>query len=204
MPPSEHAAGGERLEVDVAGLGPGGTYPWLTATVLPRPVAWISTRSGAGVDNLAPHSFFTVASAEPPVVSFTSVGVKDTLRNVRETGEFVVCLSPRALAGQVNATGASLPRGESEFDAAGVAREPSAVVAPPRVAASPVALECRVVGEAGFGDSTVVFGAVVHLAVARAVLAADGMPDVALLDPVSRLGRAEWGALGEVFTLQRP
>ncbi len=171
--------------------------------MLPRPIAWVSTRSAAGVDNLAPHSFFTVASARPPVVSFTSVGTKDTLRNVRETGEFVVCLSGRAMAEQVNATGTNHPASTSEFDAAGLEREPSARVAPPRVAASPGALECRAAGEAVFGDSTVVFGEVVHVAVARAVLADDGLPDPVLLDPVARLGRDQWAALGEVFALRR-
>ena len=171
--------------------------------MLPRPIAWVSTRSAAGVDNLAPHSFFTVASADPPVVSFTSVGVKDTLRNVRATGEFVVCLAGRALAEAVNATGTDHPASTSEFDAAALAREPSARVAPPRVAASPVALECRAAGEAAFGDSTVVFGQVVHVAVARTVLAADGLPDPALLDPAARLGRDQWAGLGEVFSLRR-
>ena len=193
----------DRLEVDVADLDPGGAYPWLTATVVPRPIAWVSSRSADGVDNLAPHSFFTVASAEPPVVSFTSVGTKDTLRNVRATGEFVVCLAPRALAEQVNLTGTDFPAPTSEAGAVGVATEPSAVVAPPRVAASPVALECRVVGERSFGASVVVFGEVVHVAVARSALAGDGLPDVTLLDPVARLGREEWGALGEVFSLAR-
>lgn len=202
-PAGPDRSAGERVEVDVADLGPGGTYPWLTATVVPRPIAWVSTRSADGVDNLAPHSFFTVASADPPVVSFTSVGTKDTLRNVRATGELVVCLTPRALAEQVNLTGTDFPAGTSEAGAVGVAMEPSAVVAPPRVAASPVALECRVVGEHAFGASVVVFGEVVHLAVARSVLAEDGLPDVALLDPVARLGREQWGALGEVFSLAR-
>lgn len=201
--PSPDQSLGERVEVDVADLGPGATYPWLTATVVPRPIAWVSTRSADGVDNLAPHSFFSVASAEPPVLSFTSVGTKDTLRNARATGEFVVCLAPRSLTEQVNATGTDFPAGTSEADAVGVATQPSARVAPPRVAGSPVALECRVVGEHAFGASVVVFGEVVHLAVARAVLADDGLPDVALLDPVARLGRQEWGALGEVFSLAR-
>jgi flavin reductase (DIM6/NTAB) family NADH-FMN oxidoreductase RutF len=77
-------------------------------------------------------------------------------------------------------------------------------VAPPRVAESPVALECRVDGERSFGRSTVVFGRVVHLSVARAVIAEDGLPDVRALDPATRLGREEWGALGEVFSLRRP
>lgn len=193
----------DRLELAVADLGPGATYPWLTATVIPRPIAWVSSRSADGVDNLAPHSFFTVASAEPPVVSFTSVGSKDSLRNVRATGEFVVCLAPRRLAEQVNATATDFPADHSEYDAVGLEREPSRTVAPPRVAASPVALECRFAGERSFGASTVVFGQVVLLAVDRACLAADGKPDPTLLDPASRLGRSQWGALGEVFALRR-
>ncbi len=192
-----------RLEVDVASLGPGGAYPWLTATVVPRPIAWVSTLSADGADNLAPHSFFTVASAEPPVVSFTSVGTKDTLRNIRETGELVVCLAPEALTEQVNLTGAGFEHGRSELDAAGLAREPSAVVAPPRVARSPVALECVAAGEHSFGDSVVVFGRVVHVAVARDVLADDGLPDVTSLAPLARLGRDQWSRLGEVFSLPR-
>lgn len=194
----------DRVEVDVAALPPGGAYPWLTATVVPRPIAWVCTRSAEGVDNLAPHSFFTVASAEPPVVSFTSVGLKDTLRNVRSTGEFVVCLATSALLGAVNATSASFPADRSEIDAAGLAREPSAVVAPPRLAASPVALECVAAGEHTFGGSTVVFGRVVHLAVARSALADDGLPDPLDLAPLARLGREQWSHLGEVFSLARP
>ena len=71
------------------------TYPWLTATVIPRRIAWVSSRSADGVGNLAPHSYFTVASAEPPVICFTSVGPKDSLCNIRQTGEFVVCTPVR-------------------------------------------------------------------------------------------------------------
>ena len=184
-------------------MEPGKTYPWLTATVIPRPIAWVSTLSADGVPNLAPHSFFTVASAEPPVVQFTSVGTKDSLRNIRETGELVVHLAPRPLAQRVNATGTDYPREIDEFDAAGLATEPSALVAPPRVADSPVALECVAAGEHSFGHSTVVFGRVVHVAVKRSVMAEDGLPDPTLLDPVSRLGRDQWGTLGEVFSLRR-
>jgi flavin reductase (DIM6/NTAB) family NADH-FMN oxidoreductase RutF len=194
---------GDRVEVSVSDLGPGRTYPWLTATVIPRPIAWVSTLSAAGVPNLAPHSFFTVASAEPPVVQFTSVGTKDSLRNVRETGELVVHLAPRSLTEAVNRTGTDYPPDQDEFEGARLATEPSRLVAPRRVADSPVALECVAAGEHSFGRSTVVFGRVVHLAVSRSVMADDGLPDPVLLDPVSRLGRDQWGALGEVFSLSR-
>jgi flavin reductase (DIM6/NTAB) family NADH-FMN oxidoreductase RutF len=194
----------EWLELPVEDLGPGGTYPWLTAVVVPRPIAWVSSVSADGVVNLAPHSFFTVASAEPPVVSFTSVGTKDSLRNIRATGEFVVHLAPRSLAEQVNHTSTNFPPDVDELAVAGLTARPSARVKPPSVVESPVALECVADGERSFGRSTVVFGRVVHLSVSRAVLAEDGLPDVRALDPATRLGREEWGALGEVFSLRRP
>lgn len=194
----------DRLGVLVSDLPPGGTYPWLTATVVPRPIAWVSTIGPDGVPNLAPHSFFTVASAEPPILSFTSVGAKDTVRNVRATGEFVVNLTPRGLAEQCNVTGTDFPSGFDEFEQAGLTAEPSDVVRAPRLAQSPVAIECALEAEQTFGSSVVLFGRVLHLSVRRAVMADDGLPDIALLDPVSRLGRNEWGALGEVFDLVRP
>lgn len=194
----------ERLELSVEDLGKGATYPWLTAVVVPRPIAWVSTVSPDGVVNLAPHSFFTVASAEPPVVSFTSVGTKDSLRNIRATGEFVVNVAPRSLAEQVNRTSTDFPPDVDELAVAGLTAQPSALVAPPRVVESPVALECVADGERSFGRSTVVFGRVVHLSVSRAVIADDGLPDVRALNPATRLGREEWGALGEVFSLHRP
>jgi flavin reductase (DIM6/NTAB) family NADH-FMN oxidoreductase RutF len=194
----------EWLELSVEDLGQGGTYPWLTAVVVPRPIAWVSSLSAEGVVNLAPHSFFTVASAEPPVVAFTSVGTKDSLRNIRATGEFVVHLAPRSLAEQVNHTSTNFPPDVDELAVAGLTARPSTRVAPPRVVESPVALECVADGERSFGRSTMVFGRVVHLSVSRRVLAEDGLPDVLALDPATRLGREEWGALGEVFSLRRP
>ena len=158
-----------RLELDPTEIGPGATYGWLTSLVVPRPIAWVSSTSAAGVDNLAPHSFFTVSSQDPPVVQFTSVGRKDTLRNVEETGEFVVNVATEDLIELVNASGTNYPRTMGEFDALGIDREPSSVVRPPRVAASPAAFECVAVGFKAFGTddsgSTVVFGRVVHIAV---------------------------------------
>jgi flavin reductase (DIM6/NTAB) family NADH-FMN oxidoreductase RutF len=168
----------------------------------------VSTLSAAGVPNLAPHSFFTVASHEPPVLSFTSVGTKDSLRNVRETGEFVVCLAPGGLREGVNATSARFAPDQDEFAETALAAEPSHRVAPARVAGSPVAFECVLAGERSFAEgdraSTVVFGRVVHLAVDRAAMADDGLPDPVLLDPVARLGRDQWSTLGTVFELERP
>ena len=113
------------------------------------------------------------------MVQFTSVGTKDSLRNVRETGEFVVCLATEPLFEQVNATATDFPAGVSEFAEVGLTPEPSALVAPPRVAESPVALECGLHQALELGDSTVVIGRVVHAAVAghvRRRLATAGCP----------------------------
>ncbi|MFJ5137360.1 flavin reductase family protein [Streptomyces sp. NPDC088707] len=177
-------------------------YRLLTATVVPRPIAWVSTSSADGTDNLAPHSFFTIASVTPPVVQFTSVGRKDSLRNVEETGEFVVNLAPEGLFEQINATATDFPRGVSEFDACGVEREPSLRVKPPRVAASPVALECELHSTLRIGDSTVVFGRVVHAAIDESVLL-DDHPEMALMRPLTRLGKNEWGTLGGIKEIAR-
>lgn len=190
-----------RLDLDPAELGPG-IYPWLTSVVVPRPIAWVSTRSLAGVDNLAPHSFFSIAGVDPPVVSFTSVGTKDSLRNILATGEFVVSVCTEDLRDQVNLTGTDFPASVSEYDEVGVTREPSLKVAPSRVAESPVAMECRLVDTKSFGECTVVFGQVVHLVVSKAVLR-EGRPEISLLRPVARLGANEWSDIGDVTSHRR-
>jgi flavin reductase (DIM6/NTAB) family NADH-FMN oxidoreductase RutF len=188
-----------RTEFDPAA---GSVYRLLNSVVVPRPIAWVSSTSPAGVDNLAPHSFFTVSSVTPPVVQFTSVGEKDTLRNVRATGEFVVNLASEALFEVVNETATDFPPEIGEFDAAGVAREPSATVRPPRVAGSPVALECRVHDIIAVGDCFVVMGEVLLIAIDADVLV-DGHPAVERLRPLARLGRDEWSTIGEVREIKR-
>ncbi len=181
-------------------------YPLLNSVVVPRPIAWVSTRSRDGVDNLAPHSFFTVSSVHPPVVQFTSVGPKDSLRNAQQTGEFVVAACTEELVEQVNRTGTDYPSAVSEFDAVGLTREPSRLVAPPRVAESPVNLECRVVGRHVFGEgsgaSVVIFGEVVWAAVDERVLERD-RPEIRLLRPNARLGADEWATVGDVTARKR-
>ncbi len=191
-----------RIDMDPEDMGRDAFYRLLTAVVVPRPIAWVSTVGVDGTANLAPHSFFTIACVEPPMVQFTSVGRKDTLVNVEETGEFVVCLAPEEAAGQVNVTATDFPRGTSEFEAAGVVAEASARVRPPRVAGSPVALECVLHSTVTLGDSTVVFGRVVHAAVREDVML-DGHPDVRRMRPLSRLGRNEWASVGELLDIPR-
>ena len=178
-------------------------YRLLTAVVVPRPIAWVTTLSDEGVVNLAPHSFYTVACANPPIVQFTSVGGKDTLRNVRATGEFVISLAHGPLIEAVNNSSAAFAADESEPAQLGITMEPSRSVRPPRVADSPVSLECTLHSTNELGDSTVVLGNVVTITVADAVLV-DGHPDYELLDPLARLGRNEWGVGATVTSLDRP
>lgn len=177
-------------------------YRLLTAVVVPRPIAWVSSLSAAGVPNIAPHSFFTVACVDPPVVQFTSVGTKDSLRNVGEVSEFVVNLAPETLFEQINATATDFPPEHDEFAAVGLATEPSLRVHPPRVADSPVALECQTHSTLCLGNSTVVFGRVVHAAVADDVLH-EGHPEITRLRPLARLGKNEWSTIGEVKEISR-
>ena len=191
-----------RKQFDPAKLSARDFYQLLTAVVVPRPVAWVSSTSVEGVDNLAPHSFYTVASVNPPIVQVTSVGEKDSLRNIEAQGEFVVNLTPASLLDEVNATGTDFPPNISEFDAVGLLREPSAVVRPPRVKDSPVALECRLHRTLPLGDCTLVFGEVVYAVVTTDVLEGDH-PRIDLLAPLSRLGRSEWGTLGSITELRR-
>ncbi len=197
-----HSGGVTRRDYDPAELG-AAVYPLLNSVVVPRPIAWVTTRSAAGVDNLAPHSFFTISSVQPPVVQFTSVGAKDSLRNALATGEFTISLCTEDLADRVNTTGTDYPADVSEYDAAGLTRAQSVKVAPPYVGESPVALECRVIGTKDFGGgSVVVFGEVVWASVEESVLRQD-RPEITLLRPVARLGADEWSAVGVVTERRR-
>ena len=178
-------------------------YRLLTAVVVPRPIAWVTSLSAEGVVNLAPHSFYTVACARPPIVQFTSVGSKDTLRNVLDTGEFVVNLAHGPLIRAVNNSSAAFASDESEPAQLAITMEPSEVVRPPRVKDSPVSIECVLHSTNELGDSTVVLGTVVLITVADDVLV-DGHPDYHRLDPLARLGKDEWGMHAEVVSLERP
>lgn len=179
------------------------TYRLLTAVVVPRPIAWVSTVDGAGVVNLAPHSFYTVACARPPIVMFSSVGRKDTLRNVRETGEFVINLATARLLDQVNNSAARFAPGQSEPEHLDIALEPSSRVTPPRVVGAPASIECTLHSATELGDSTMVLGNVELVSVADEVLV-DGHPDFTLLDPLARLGKDEWALHSEVIAVTRP
>jgi len=176
-------------------------YFLMTALVVPRPIAWISTVSSEGVRNVAPHSYFNLVSTRH--IMFSSSRVKDTITNIRATGEFVVNFVSVELAEQMNFTATDFPPEEDEFTWAEIGAAPSAVVAPPRVAASRAHLECRAVEEVHVGPSYVTFGEVVHVHVDPAVWR-DGRVDPVLLDPLGRLSGSGYAELGDVFKLRRP
>jgi flavin reductase (DIM6/NTAB) family NADH-FMN oxidoreductase RutF len=190
------------VHFDPAEMEPAAFYRVLNSVVVPRPIAWVCSRSAEGVYNLAPHSFYTVACVDPPVVQFTSVGRKDSLRNVEETGEFTVSLTPESLFEHVNATGTDFPRDQSEAEHAGVRLEPSEKIDTMRVAESPVSVECTLHATLRLGDSTVVFGRVVNIAV-HSDAVRDGRPRIEHLQPLARLGGNEWSTIGEIKEIRR-
>jgi flavin reductase (DIM6/NTAB) family NADH-FMN oxidoreductase RutF len=190
-------------EIDPAALPERDVYRLLTSLVVPRPIAWVSTVTEGGTRNLAPHSYFNVISSQPPVVHFTSTGEKDTLRNVRASGEFVVNVVTVDLAEQMNVTAADFPPGEDEFTWAQLEAAPSTVVKPPRVARAKAALECRAHSMLSIGTGTMVFGAVVHITVADDVMT-DGRVDPQLLQAVGRLAGSGYTRTDGLFRMRRP
>ncbi len=181
------------------------------AIVAPRPIGWISTQDAGGRVNLAPYSFFNAVCDHPPMVMFSSSGWKDTVSNIKATGEFVCNLVTRPLAEKMNRTSASLPHGANEFEFAGLVPAPSRVVAPPRVAESPAALECRLVeiiqlhGLNGAElDQYVTIGQVVGVHVDRGYLR-DGLFDLIATHPVQRAGyTADYTEATTGFKMKRP
>ncbi len=187
-------------------------YKLMAGSILPRPIGWISTIDARGVPNLAPYSFFNAVCPNPPHVLFCPNvrpdNPKDTLANVRATGEFVVNIVTQATAAAMNATAADFPPDVDEFEAAGLTRLPSAVVKAPRVAESPIHYECRVTQIIDVSDEpgggSVVIGRVLRLHVAERVLIGNDKIDLAALEPVGRLAGSSYARINDVFELVRP
>jgi len=201
---SSHAAPPDRLDVPLE-LDPGDwrkaeVYDLVTSLVVPRPVAWVSTVAPDGRRNLAPHSYFNLVADHPPHVAFSSIGVKDTLRNVLATGQLVVNLAGRDLLAALDETSADVPPEVDEFELAGLTAVPSVRVRPPRVAGARAHLECVLAQVVEAGNGNVVIARVVHVHVSPSVWRDRRVaPD--LLDPVVRLSR-RYGALAPVFTAE--
>ncbi len=191
------------------------TYQLLTRVVSPRPIAFVSSLDADGGGNLSPFSYFSLGGVNPPSLVFSVLNdrhgrEKDTLRNIRETGEFVISAVTREMAERMNATSAAYPRGVDEFDVAGFTRATSERVRPPRVAESPLSMECRLhtIVEHGVGPLAghYVIGEMLLLHAVESVLDADGRPDPARIDFIGRMG-ADWyvhAAPPALFELPRP
>ncbi|MDH0292452.1 flavin reductase family protein [Pseudomonas sp. GD04087] len=201
------------MQLDFTQLSKAEAYRWLASTVTPRPIAWVSTLSADGQSNLAPFSFFQVISDSPPTLLVnTSVrddgSVKDTLRNVRETGELVIHLVSAAQAEQMNATAAWLPHGVSEIEHAGIASVPSERVAPPRVAGAPVAFECQLAEilpyPAENPSSMLIFARVLLAHIDESVMHDERHVDPVKLDLVGRLGGTQYSYTRDTFSMIRP
>ncbi|MFC6941099.1 flavin reductase family protein [Salinirubellus sp. GCM10025818] len=198
-------------EFDPTERGLGWTYRTLTSVVVPRPIGWISTTSAEGVDNLAPYSFFNVATTDPPTVLFSpgrrshaEDGRTDTARNVRDTGEFVVNLVTGEFAEAMNETSATLDPDESEFDHAGLERAASTVVTPPRVAGVAAAMECELHEIQAIGRHELVLGEVVRFHLADRLLTDDDRVDVTEVDAVGRLAASWYDWTDDRFEMERP
>ena len=180
------------------------------AIVAPRPIGWISSISKDGAINLAPYSFFNAVASNPPMVMFSSDGVKDSVRNIAETGEFVANLATYDLVQPMSQTSAPLPRDVDEFEFAGLEKAPSRLVRPPRVAASPAALECKVVETinprtlAGpRSDNHMIIGEVVAVHIDDAYLV-DGYFDMRKARTIARCGYLDYAVADTLFALARP
>jgi flavin reductase (DIM6/NTAB) family NADH-FMN oxidoreductase RutF len=181
------------------------------AAIAPRPIGWVSTIGAGGAVNLAPYSFFNAISGAPPMIAFSSEGMKDSASFAAQTREFVWNMPTWELREAMNATSASLPRGENEFVHAGLDMVPSRIVAPPRVAASPCALECKVTEtltltdlDGRHTDRHLVIGQVVGVHLDERYIA-DGILDVAAMRPIARCGyTADYTVLDRLFQMERP
>lgn len=183
--------------------------------VVPRPIAWISTRDKNGKPNLAPYSYFNAVCDNPAMVMFaattTKIGnrVKDSVTNAEETGEFVVNIATYELREAMNQTSAELPIGANEFELAQLEMEASVLVKAPRVKLSPIHLECiyhqtiLLPSNDPKRQARMVLGKVIGVHIADHIIV-DGRVDLKKVLPISRLGYREYGVIDHIFTMQKP
>ncbi len=201
--------------IDFSALDARTAYFWMASTITPRPVAWVSTCSAAGVHNLAPFSFFQMVTPSPPTLMISPLlhpdgRAKDTTRNIEETGELVVNLVPFALVDRMNATSFSYGPGESEIEQCDIATVAATMVKPRRVAGVPVSFECRLASSTAYPPGKpschVILAQVIAAHIDETLLDAGGQIDPVRLDLVSRMGADWYGrTTGQAnFSLKRP
>jgi flavin reductase (DIM6/NTAB) family NADH-FMN oxidoreductase RutF len=206
------------VEFDPQAIDSAAMYKLLIGSVVPRPIAWVSSVDAEGVRNLAPFSYFMAITHDPPTVAFSSGprgaeigggvrGKKDTLHNVEATREFVVNVVDDALAEAMNVTSGDYAADVDEFAKAGLAAAPSAKVKAPRVAAAPVSMECRLARIIPVGNLPhhLIMGEIVHVHVRDDVFdPATGRLDMRRLKPVGRLAGHLYSHIHDIFEMKRP
>ncbi len=207
------ATASHRMHVDLSALSPPSVYATMTQTIVPRPVAWITSVSEAGVLNLAPYSYFNAVSSDPPLV-MVSIGrrpdgsTKDTRRNIETGGAFVVNIAHREMAEAMTASSATLPADVSEVERLGLETAPMPGSDVPRLAACRVAFACVHEETKMIGQQMLVFARLTDLYLDDSVVGEDEKGrlkvDAAALDPLGRLGGGEYVTFGEVVSIARP
>jgi len=191
--------------LDPRTMTPSEIYKVMTGIVVPRPIAWVTTRSRQGHTNLAPFSSFTFVSHSPPMLAIgidvkpDGTGMKDTARNIIDTGEFVVHIADHSLLLPLHASAQEYPADSSEIDALDLETMPSSQIETPRLMDAPIAVECRLHRciELGQGPARLMIGDVLCFHVRDSLLDA-GKIDTVLLDPISRLAGSNYAAVGRI------
>ncbi|QHW33905.1 flavin reductase family protein [Paenibacillus rhizovicinus] len=202
------------ISIDPASQSERDNYKFMIGSIIPRPIAWVTTMTPSGTVNAAPFSYFNIVTSKPPMISVSvqrKNGVmKDTARNAGELGEFVVHIADERHVAQMNQTAANLGPEESEAEAAGLTTVPSEVVRVPGIAEAAIRMECkveRILSLGGTDDAPacdLLIGRIVRFHADEAVYDEHGHVDASALRPVSRLAGSTYALLGETFDLERP
>ncbi|ACT04576.1 flavin reductase family protein [Paenibacillus sp. JDR-2] len=202
------------IRIDAENLSERENYKLLTGTVVPRPIALVTTLSEDGVLNAAPFSYFNIVTADPPLISVSvqrKRGIrKDTSRHAVARGEFVVHIADESYVEKLNATAASLPPEESEVALAGLTAVPSERISVPGIADAKVRLECvleQAIPLGGTADAPaadLLIGRVIRYHLHESIADERNHIDASVLQPVSRLAGASYAKLGELFEVERP
>ncbi|MFT5110513.1 MAG: flavin reductase (DIM6/NTAB) family NADH-FMN oxidoreductase RutF [Verrucomicrobiales bacterium] len=199
------------MEFDLTGEHAPAAYKILASLVTPRPIAWVTSLDSQGRVNAAPFSFFNVFGTEPPVVVFApgdkEPGVpKDTARNIRETGEFVINLVDEAVLEPMVRSAATLPHGVDELEGSGLSYVESRLVKPPRIAEAPAALECREHSTLMIGQDRLVIGEVLRVWARDGIFDPEtGHMDIAQYQPIGRMASPDWYTrTSDLFEMRRP